>query len=337
MRPDRALAHPERRPLRFDRTTALGVGMLLGLSTVLADRLRAGAHGRDDGAPHAADKPARDGGLISIARRTLAEFNEDRIPTVAAGATFYVLLGLFPALGVFVSLYGLLADVGQAQRQIASLHGLLPEGGISVISDQITRLAAVPQSKLGFAFALSLVLSIWSANAGAKGVIAGLNVAYEEKERRKVIELNLVSLAFTAGFIAFAVLGLATVVAAPELLARIGLGEFSGGSALRWPVMLIVTAGLLSVVYRFAPSHEKPVWRWITPGGVLAAALWGLMSAAFSFYVSHWGHYDKTYGSLGALAGFMTWIWLSLIVVLLGAELNSELDHQHPKAEPSPV
>ncbi|HEY0437531.1 MAG TPA: YihY/virulence factor BrkB family protein, partial [Phenylobacterium sp.] len=208
-------------------------------------------------------------------------------------------------------------------------------GGIKVLSEQIDRLAAVPHAKLGLTFALSLLLSIWSSNAGVKGLIAGLNIAYEQRERRNFLMLNLVSLAFTGGLIVLAVAGVATVVAVPALLANLGLGDLSGGSFLRWPLMLVVTAGVLSVLYRWGPSHSHPRWRWVTPGGVLAALLWGAMSAAFSFYVAHWGHYDKTYGSLGALAGFLTWIWLSLTVMLLGAELNCELERKWPKDEPS--
>ncbi|MFL5298119.1 MAG: YihY/virulence factor BrkB family protein [Phenylobacterium sp.] len=351
LRRDRAPTRTQRKakPARekpgivFDRATALGVGVLMGLATVAADRWRAQRvervhrSGPMAGGPAVAKPRVQGSGPLAIARCTWAEFTEDRIPAVAAGATFYALLALFPALGVFVSLYGLMADVHEAQKQIAALHGLLPEGGVKVLSEQINRLAAAPKSNLGFTFVLSLILSVWSANAGMKGLIAGLNVAYEEHERRNFLVLNLVSLAFTAGGILFAVAAIATVVAVPELLARIGLGGLSGGSMLRWPIMLVVTAGLLSVVYRFAPSHEKPMWRWITPGGVLAALLWGAMSAAFSFYVGHWGHYDKTYGSLGALAGFMTWIWLSIMVILLGAELNCELDRAKPKDEPNPV
>jgi membrane protein len=334
----RQKGHEKRRDAGVvDRTTALSVGLLLGLATVWVDRRRASAEAKRAGAP--ADAHGRDAikgeGWFATARRTLAEFSQDLIPSVAASSTFYSLLALFPALGVFVSLYGLLADVGEARRQIASLAGILPAGGITVLSEQIDRLAAAPHGSLGVTFLVSLVLSVWSANAGTKSLIAGLNIAYEVKEKRKFLMLNLVSLAFTAGGILFAVAGLATVVAVPELLARVGLGHFSGGSVLRWPVMLVVMTGLLSVLYRFAPSHDNPRWRWVTPGGVLAAVLWALMSAAFSFYVGHWGHYDKTYGSLGALAGFMTWIWLSLIVVLLGAELNSELDRERPKDEPS--
>jgi membrane protein len=290
---------------------------------------------RAAGRPTAARDRIAGHGAWAIARRTWAEFSEDGIPVMAAGGAFYSLLALFPALGVFVSLYGLFGDVTEAKTQVAGLQGLLPEGGVKVLSEQITRLAAVPQGKLGLTFALSLVLSVWSSNAGTKALITGLNVAYEVRERRNFLVLNLVSLGFTAGLILFSVAGLATIVAAPALLARVGLGDLAGGSVWRWPVMLAVMVAVLSGLYRFAPAHEHPRWRWVTPGGVLAAALWGAMSVAFSFYVGHWGHYDRTYGSLGALAGFMTWIWLSLIVVLLGAELNCELDRERPKTEPS--
>jgi len=314
---------------------ALAVGVLIGLGTVLIDRRRDPASGQ---APADLRGRARytGGGWLGVARRTWAEFTEDRIPAVAAGSTFYALLALFPALGVFVSLYGLLADVGEAQRQIAGLRGLLPEGGITVLSEQVNRLAAQPHEKLSFTFVVSLLLSIWSSNAGTKGLIAGLNIAYEQREQRNFIMLNLVSLGFTIGATVFAVAGVATIVAVPELLARIGLGDLSGGSVLRWPLMLVVMAGVLSLLYRFAPSHKHPRWRWVTPGGVLAAVLWAAVSAAFSLYVSRFGHYDRTYGSLGALAGFMTWIWLSLTVVLLGAELNCELERKWPKDAPGP-
>jgi membrane protein len=343
----RALLHPGTAPRRrkaaeagapkagpgvVDRTTALAVGVLLGLGAVWADRRRAAAEAKLRAA--ALPKPRRESikgtGWWPIARRTWAEFTEDRIPSVAAGSTFYVLLALFPALGVFVSLYGLFGDVGEARKVIASLAGLLPAGGVTVLSEQITRLVAAPTDKLGWTFLLSLVLSVWSANAGTKALIAGLNIAYETPEKRKFLALNAVSLAFTAGGIAFAAAGLATVVAAPELLTRVGLGDLSAGSGWRWPAMLGVMVATLSALYRFAPSHRRPRWRWVTPGGVLAALLWGAMSAAFSVYVSRFGHYDRTYGSVGALAGFMTWIWLSLIVVLLGAELNCELDRERP-------
>jgi membrane protein len=315
----------------FNRTTAFGLGVFLGLSTVLADGLWPVR--RPPGRRQRLAAPEK--GLPPLVKRTWQEFSEDRIPAVAAGAAFYALLALFPALGVFVSLYGLVADVGEARRHIAALSGVLPQGGIAVLSEQMTRLAAAPQADLGLTFVVSLLLSVWSSNAGIKAVIAGLNIAYEQKERRGVVALNLVSLAFTAGSIIFAMLAIGAVAAVPGLLGLMGWGGLAQVSLLRWPALLLVTAALLSVLYRFAPSHEHARWRWITPGGAFAATAWAGMSLLFSIYVGHFGHYDKTYGSLGALAGFMTWIWLSLMVILLGAELNCELDRAAPKAKPT--
>jgi len=307
---------------RFDRLTAVGLGMLIGLSTVVVDRAMQRS---------AAAKPeplAHGHGWKAVVRRTIDEFNEDRIPAVAAGSTFFALLALFPALGVFVSLYGLVGDVQGAERQIAGLAGVLPAGGVSVLSDQIERLAAIPQTSLGLTFVVSLLLSVWSANAGMKGLIAGLNVAYELREKRNFFILNLQSLGFTAGAIAFALLMMGAIVAVPEVLAFFGLQMLAGASVLRWPLLLVISAVVFSLLYRYAPSPRGARWRWITPGGVFAAVAWMVTSLAFSAYVGRFGHYDRTYGSLGAIVGFMTWIWLSLIVVLVGAELNSEIEHE---------
>lgn len=311
---------------RLDRWSALGLGVLIGLTTVLADRARAmaGKARRPPSAASPADVSAR--GWREIAKRVVSEFNEDRIPAVAAGSAFFALLALFPALGLFVSLFGLVGDLPEAQRQIAGFSGILPAGGVTVLTEQIERLAAVPDASLGLTFVFSLLVSVWSSNAGMKALIAGLNVAYEVRERRNFLELNLVSLAFTAGGIVFALLAMAAIVAAPQALTWLGLEDLSGLSLLRWPAMLLVAAGGLSLLYRFAPSRRGARWRWITPGGAAAAVVWMVMSAGFSLYVGYFGTYDRTYGSLGAVVGFMTWIWLSLIVVLTGAEFNAELE-----------
>ena len=248
---------------------------------------------------------------------------------MAAGSAFFALLALFPALGVFVSLYGLVGDLQGAQRQIAAFQGLLPAGGVSVLSDQITRLAITSHASLGLTFLVSLLLSVWSSNAGMKGLIAGLNVAYECRERRNFLRAQP---------------GVAGLHRGRDPVrhrrhgrrgrraggagAGFGLQALASASLLRWPALFVVAVGGLSVLYRFAPSRPRARWRWITPGGVLAAAAWMAMSAAFSFYVGRFGTYDRTYGSLGAIVGFMTWIWLSLTIVLLGAEFNSELEDQ---------
>jgi membrane protein len=267
-------------------------------------------------------------GWKQIGLRTWTEFNADQIPAVAGGVTFFCLLALFPALGAFVSLYGLISNVEDARRQIVGLGGVLPGGAVTVIGDQMTRLTTTNHTHLGFAFATGLLISIWSSNAGVKALMSGLNVAYEEREKRTFIGLNLMSLLFTVGLTLFAVFSIAAVVAAPEFLSSLGLPHVEGESLARWPLVLIATISLLALLYRFGPSREHARWRWITPGSVLAAVLWMAMSIGFSLYVANFGHYDRTYGPLGAMIGFMTWTWLSVTVVLLGAELNSELEQQ---------
>ncbi len=327
-------AKPEPRP-RFGRWSAFLAGVGLGLATVLADGALKTTRRL------AATQPANTLTEVTarswkkIVQRTVKEFTDDRIPAVAAGSAFYALLALFPALGVFVSLYGLFGDLQGAQRQIAAFHGVLPAGGVIVLSEQITRLALTSHASLGLTFFVSLVLSVWTSNAGMKGLIGGLNVAYECHERRNFIMLNLVSLGFTAAAILFSLAAMAAIVAAPEVLSWFGLKALAGASLLRWPALFVVAVGALSLLYRFAPARPRARWRWITPGGVLAATAWMAMSVGFSFYVGHFGTYDRTYGSLGAIVGFMTWIWLSLTIVLLGAEFNSELEDQvraDPKA-----
>lgn len=267
-------------------------------------------------------------GWRKILRRTVTEFSADQIPTVAAGVTFFGLLALFPALGAFVSLYGLFADLTGARRQISALAGLLPSGAVSVLEAQIQLLTQTNHGRLGLTFVVSLLFSLWSSNAGIKALIGGLNIAYEQREHRGFFRLNLVSLSFTIGAVLFAVAGVAAIAAVPDILSRLGLASLIGVSALRWPVLLLAVFALLSLLYRYGPSRPGARWRWITPGSSLAAGGWIGMSLCFSWYVANFGHYNRTYGALGAVVGFMTWIWLSLIVVLLGAELNAEIESQ---------
>jgi membrane protein len=259
---------------------------------------------------------------------TVKEFGEDHIPTSAAAVTFYILLSLFPALGAFVALYGLIADVEDARRQILALGGLLPGGAVEVLGEQMTRLAAADHGKLGLAFGIGLLISLWSSTSGVKALMDGLNVAYETPERRGFFRLNVFATVLTMAAIVGAIVAIAAVAAAPALLARLGLGGLERLAFLRWPAFLVVTTLLLSVLYRYGPSRGPAPWRWVTPGGVVAALGWMAMSVLFSWYVANFGHYDKTYGSLGAVVGFLTWIWLSLMVVLFGAELNAEIERR---------
>ncbi len=301
------------------------LGFLAGLGVAFIDDYaahRRSASGKRD-TPEAASPPgapARDG--WSVVKRTWTAFNSDQIPAVAGGATFFGLLALFPALGVFVSLYGLFADVEQARTDLANLRGVLPDGAISVLSEQIERLAATSHAQLGLAFVVSGLFSVWSANAGVKALIAGLNVAYNVRERRTFIALNATSLALTVGGVGVAALA----AAVPGWLSHIGPPGAAIIAVVCWPVLLATVVALFSLLYRFAPNRETARLRWLTPGSLFAAIAWVAMSLLFSFYVANFGTYDKTYGSLGAIVGFMTWIWMSLTVVLIGAELNAQLE-----------
>lgn len=269
-------------------------------------------------------------GWKDILWRVYVGFSEDRLLAVAAGVTFYGLLALFPAIGAFVSIYGLVADPATIQDNLQSMGSVLPGGAIEIIGGQVERISAQGATTLGFTLFLGLAISLWSANAGMKAIVDALNVVYEEDERRSFIKLNAVSLAMTLGAIAFLILGLVATTVAPIVLAFVGLGSAVEWAIriLRWPALLLFVLLGLSALYRWGPSRDKAEWRWLTPGSLVASLLWLVASIGFSFYVKNFGSYNETYGSLGAVIGFMTWMWLSVTVVLLGAELNAEMEHQ---------
>ena len=281
--------------------------------------------GRGRNAEHPGQIPLR--GWRDIFWRAWNEFNRDNIPQVAGGVTFFGLLAVFPAMAAFVSLYGLFFDVATVQQQVRLLAGVLPAEAMGLVDDQLTRLVSARHAGLSIAFVTSLLLSLWSANAGMKAMMVGLNISFEEKEKRKFIRLNLVSLAFTLGGLVFVLLAAGSTIVAPVILAFIGY-KGSALALLRWPAMFLVAVGALAVLYRYGPSRQLEKWRWVSWGSTLAAVLWLTASLLFSQYVAHFGNYDKTYGSLGAVVGFMSWIWVSVITVLFGAEINSEIEHQ---------
>jgi membrane protein len=255
--------------------------------------------------------------------------SEDRITTISGGVTFFVLLALFPGLAGLISLYGLIADSGTIGQHLSSLEGILPEGGMQILREQLQELTSQPPQKLGFATVASLAISLWSANGGVKAMFEGLNAVYEEHEKRSFIKLNAISLALTFGVLAFVIASLLTITIVPKLLSFLGLPGISEIVGYwRWPVLLVVASLMIAVIYRFGPSRDQPQWRWISPGSISAAVTWIAASLLFSWYTSHFGSYNRTYGSLGAAVGFMTWIWISTMVVLIGAKINAELEQQ---------
>jgi membrane protein len=252
---------------------------------------------------------------------------------VAAGVVFYGLLALFPAITAAVSLYGLFANASTINDQLSGLGGILPGSAVDIVHEQIEHLTAKSDAKLSFGFLVGLGVALWSANAGMKAIIDALNVVYEEKEKRGFIKLNLLSLAFTLAAIVSLVLALGAVVAAPLFLHQLGLSSITDAlfRFARWPVLLALVIVGLALIYRFGPSRREPRWQWLSVGSVFAAVAWLVSSALLSWYLGNYAHYDATYGSLGAGIGLMMWMWVSSIVILFGAELNSEIEHQTAK------
>ena len=269
-------------------------------------------------------------GWLQVARRVAVAFINDRLMAEAASCTFYTLLALFPAIATLISIYGLFTDPKALAAQLQSMHGVIPEGGIDIVKTQITALTSSPPKALGFGVAIGLLTSLWSANNGMKSLFDALNVVYHEKEKRSFIRLTFQTLGFTLGAVMFLIVALLAVVALPILFNFVGLGGFANQLIVlsRWPLLLLLLTVGLGIVYRYGPSRTAAQFHWLSWGAAFAAILWVLVSAAFSYYVANFGSYNKTYGSLGAVIGFMTWIWISTIVVLLGAELNAELEMQ---------
>jgi membrane protein len=285
--------------------------------------------GRGRQAETPADIPLR--GWRDIVLRVYSNIiTKDRVITIAAGVTFYSLLAMFSAIAALVAIYRLFADPATISSNLDSLAGLLPGGAIDIIHDQMTQIASRGRGTLGLAFATGLLVSLWSANAGIKSLFDALNLVYDEEEKCRLIKLNLVSLTFTVAAIMYVLCGIATVVVLPVALNYIGRGSaadlvFRTG---RWPILFFLVAPTLAFIYRYGPSRSKPKWRWITRGSAFAALAWIVGSVLFSWYAANFGSYNQTYGSLGAAVGLMIWLWLSTIVILVGAELEAEMEHQ---------
>lgn len=266
-------------------------------------------------------------GWRDVLWRTWREIAADRLSVVAGSVTYYSLLAIFPALGAFVSLYGLFADVGVVQTQLTQLSRILPSQAVDLLGEQMIRLATREDTGLSLALIISLVLSIWSASAGMRALFDGLNTAYDEIETRSFVKRTALTYGFTIALLIAIALGSAVLVLTPRVLGAFDIQAEAFGILLG-PVLLLVVAAAFAVVYRYGPSRAPAKWRWLTAGSLLAAALWMGGSAGFSWYLGNVANLDVTYGSLGTVIGFMIWLWFSVMVILIGAELNSEIEHQ---------
>lgn len=270
-------------------------------------------------------------GWTDILWRTVEQISADRLLLIAGGVVFYGLLATVPAITALVSMYGIFTPASTINAQLSFLADVMPAGAYQLISDQVVRIAGNSDGKLTLAFILGLGIALWSANAGVKAIFDALNVVYDEDEKRGWLKLNAISLLFTFAGVVVLILILAAVVALPLVLAFVGFAAQQQAGwlpLLRWPVMFALVVLGLSVLYRYGPSRRHAKWRWVSVGSVFAALTWIALSVAFSWYLSKFADYNATYGSLGAVIGLMMWMWISTAVVLIGAELNSEIEHQ---------
>jgi membrane protein len=267
-------------------------------------------------------------GWKDIAKRTMKSVKEDQVALLSAGVAFYALLSLFPLVIAAVSIYGLVADPATVRDQIAKMTELLSPETAKLVGQQLIQVTSGAGGALGFATVLGILTALWSASSGMKALITGVNLAYDESETRKFVKLRGTALLFTLGAMALMGVALATIVGYPPIADNLP-------TVLRWLVAIVrflILGGLLvvalAVVYRFAPDRDQPRWTWVSAGSLVAALLWVLATIGFALYATFFGNYNKTYGALAGVIILMFWLFISAFVVLIGAELNTEMELQ---------
>jgi membrane protein len=283
-------------------------------------------YGRDARRPH--QIPLK--GWWQVAQRVWSESNRDNLSVVAAGCAFFALVAIFPALSALIALYGLTADAATVEQHFGLLRSVLPPQARDVVMEQIHRISAASGGTLGWSLVLSLGVALWSATAGAQAMMAALNIAYEEPERRSLFQYYLNAFTFTIIGILGGLVMLLAILYVPILFAFTG---FSSAfelvvRVLRWPFLALLVLFMLALLYRYGPCRRSAKWHWVSVGSVFAMVVWLIASGAFSLYVSNFANYDRLYGSLGAVIILLFWLYLSFYIVLLGAEINAELELQ---------
>jgi len=269
-------------------------------------------------------------GWKQVLRRTMQQMKEDNVPLLAAGVAFYMFLALFPALIAAITVYGLVADPQQVEQQIQSLTGALPAEAATLIGDQMRAVASTSSSSLGWGLILSLGGALFAASGGVQNLIKAVNIAYDEEETRGFLKLRGLALLLTLGGVLFVAVAVGLVAVLPVVFDAVGLGGLAlvGAQIARWVGLLVFVMVALAIVYRLAPDRDDPTFTWVALGSVVATVLWLVGSLGFSLYVSNFGSYGKTYGALAGVVVLLLWLFLTSLMVLIGAEINSETEQQ---------
>jgi membrane protein len=259
-----------------------------------------------------------------------AQIQADNVVLVAAGLAFYTMMAVFPLLIAFVSMYGLVQDPADAKTLVSEVTQLMPESASQVFRARLNEIVETSPTQLGFGLLASVVTTLWSASAGVQAMMKAINLAYDEPETRPWWKLRLTSLALTAGILPAGMIALFLVAMLPSLLSVVAADTTSEhlASAIRWPLLALAMVVVLALVYRVAPDRKPPRWQWVTPGALVATTLWMAASAVFSVYTQSFGDYGATYGALGGFIVLLFWFFLSALFVLVGAELDAELERR---------
>jgi membrane protein len=266
-----------------------------------------------------------------IATATWRRIFADNLSALAAAAAFYALLAIFPTLTAVVSVYGLVADPTMVERQILALDELLPPEAAKLVAAWLQALVQGPTERFGVGLLISVMIALWSMWSATGMLMIAINICYRDEERRSFIRLNLEAVALGAGLVLLGVAAVLLIAVLPILLDLLWLPSALHAviTLVRWPVLAGMGIFALAIVYRYARARTAKRWQWFSWGAALATALWLIGSIAFSYYVSAVGSYDKTYGSLGAVIVLLLWFYMTAFVILLGAELNAEIERQH--------
>lgn len=286
----------------------------------------------DDKRGRRANKPTEISwrGWWEISRRVINNVNQHDISLLAAGVALFMMLSVFPALNVAVSLFGLFSSPVNIISQVEPFRQLLPEQAFDIFTDQLTELTDTGGAAFNLTLVVSLLVWLWVARKAAMAVIKACNIIYKEHEKRPFWNLMLVSLLFTVvGIFSVVVLALLAILL-PILLSMIPLGETLETSlrTLRWPILAMIFILVLECIYRYAPNRKNAKWRWVSVGAVIATMLWLLASFGFTVYVQNFSNYNETYGAIGSVIVLILWFYITAFVVLLGAEINAEMEHQ---------
>lgn len=269
-------------------------------------------------------------GWIDIGKRVFHEMKVDHVQIVSAGVGFYFFLAIFPTIVAAISIYSLVLEPSQLEEQISRLNLILPEKAFGILSDFLHPVIQQSKKEIGWGLVVSVLISIWSANKGTNALFQGINIAYDELETRNIFKKNLITLLFTLCGLVLGLISLLIVIFFPLLIDKLELNQQIENilTWFRWVLLGFILILTLSVVYRIAPNRRSAQFGWVSWGAVIGTILWLAGSMLFSWYVSNFGSYDDLYGSFAAVAILMLWLFLTAFIVLLGAEINSEMEHQ---------